>query len=234
MKDLRRTRKLTQSALAELVNVGKGTIERLERGDDQVSVRTVFRVLEVLGASPQHYYELAMYPSLMVAEIHARDGLLHGLHTYVRVLCERTQLALPALAEAMRIPPTTLSAWVGADTPAPLPALALLLALIHLDVPLTDLAPIVHATDDPAAQARQCAVTRGTLITRLREVNAQAPPAADSPLAIDAILGRLTALLQQYLTLPQIVRNELFRICVDLERYRVLLSLAIRSIEGAP
>src|SRR5689334_6498698 len=56
LKDLRRARRLTQSDLAEVVEVGRGTIERLESGDDRISVGTVLQVLKILGASPCHYY----------------------------------------------------------------------------------------------------------------------------------------------------------------------------------
>jgi transcriptional regulator with XRE-family HTH domain len=59
LKDLRRTRRLTQSDLAETVDVGRGTIERLESGDDRISIGTVLQVFQTLGASPCHYYDLA-------------------------------------------------------------------------------------------------------------------------------------------------------------------------------
>src|SRR5262245_31431391 len=62
LKELRRARKLSQSDLAEIVAVGRGTIERLEHGDDRVGVGTVFQVLKFLGASPWYYYDLATHP----------------------------------------------------------------------------------------------------------------------------------------------------------------------------
>jgi transcriptional regulator with XRE-family HTH domain len=55
LKDLRRARKLTQSDLAEAVEVGRGTIERLESGDDRIGIGTVLQVFQALGASPWHY-----------------------------------------------------------------------------------------------------------------------------------------------------------------------------------
>src|SRR5262249_55093614 len=69
LKELRRAQKLSQSDLAEVVAVGRGTIERLEHGDDRVGVGTVFQVLKSLGASPWHYYDLAIHPQRTLKEI---------------------------------------------------------------------------------------------------------------------------------------------------------------------
>src|SRR5689334_15598689 len=70
LKELRRAKKLTQSKLAEAVDVGRGTIERLESGDVHVGVGTVLHVLTILGVSPWHYYELATQARRTAGEIH--------------------------------------------------------------------------------------------------------------------------------------------------------------------
>src|SRR5215475_6776826 len=92
LKDLRRARRLTQSDLAETVDVGRGTIERLESGDDRISVGTVLQVFKTLGASPCHYYELATEKARTLNEIQQQRAVLHGITAYVRALAERKQV----------------------------------------------------------------------------------------------------------------------------------------------
>jgi transcriptional regulator with XRE-family HTH domain len=60
VKALRRAHQLTQSDLAERIEVGRGTIERIEHGDDHVYVGTVVRVLAALGAAPWLFFDLAI------------------------------------------------------------------------------------------------------------------------------------------------------------------------------
>lgn len=47
----RRERKLTQQAVAEAAGIGRSTLNQLERGTANVSVSSLMRVLEVLGAA---------------------------------------------------------------------------------------------------------------------------------------------------------------------------------------
>lgn len=140
LKELRQTHKLTQSALAEAVAVGRGMIERLESGDDRISVGTVLHVLKVLGASPcYYYYDLATQPTKTLGEIYAQRAIVRGIVTYVRVLAERKHVGLSALDDFAYSP-----LMFGADGTGDIDAIstyALLLALIYLEAPLADLAP---------------------------------------------------------------------------------------------
>ncbi len=51
LRDLRRERKLTQDALAKLLNVGKTTICFLETGVREPSVEMLFKVAKVFGVT---------------------------------------------------------------------------------------------------------------------------------------------------------------------------------------
>ncbi len=79
LKDLRRARRLTQSDLAETVEVGRGTIERLESGDDRISIGTVLQVFQALGASPCHYYDLATAKARTLSEVQQQRAVIHGI-----------------------------------------------------------------------------------------------------------------------------------------------------------
>jgi transcriptional regulator with XRE-family HTH domain len=89
LKELRRARRLTQSDLAEAVDVGRGTIERIESGDDRVGVGTLLQVFTALGASPWQYYELATQQARTLAEVQQQRAIVHGIAAYVGVLAER-------------------------------------------------------------------------------------------------------------------------------------------------
>ena len=101
LKDLRRARKLTQSDLAEAVEVGRGTIERLESGDDRISIGTVLQVFQALGASPCHYYDLATAKASSLNEVYQQRAVIHGVTAYVRALAERKQVPPAVLGEVM-------------------------------------------------------------------------------------------------------------------------------------
>ena len=102
LKDLRRAQKLTQSQLAEAVEVGRGTIERLESGDDRIGVGTVLQVLKRLGASPWQYYDLAIEPARTLSEVRQQGAVIRGIAAYVRVLAERKQVPASLLDEVTR------------------------------------------------------------------------------------------------------------------------------------
>jgi DNA-binding XRE family transcriptional regulator len=89
LKDLRQAHKLTQSALAELVEVGRGTITRLESGDDRIGVGTVMHVIKTLSASPWHYYDLATQPGRTRREM--RQQLAVMRHCCLRAVAGGTQ-----------------------------------------------------------------------------------------------------------------------------------------------
>src|SRR5262249_32894162 len=101
LKDLRRARRLTQSDLAEVVEVGRGTIERLESGDDRIRVGTMLQVLKRLGASPCHYYDLATEKARSLNEVYQQRAVIYGIAAYVRALAERKQVPPAVLGEVM-------------------------------------------------------------------------------------------------------------------------------------
>jgi transcriptional regulator with XRE-family HTH domain len=145
LKALRRTRKLSQNDLAEAITVGRGTIERLEGGDDRIRIGTVLRVLRMLEASPWHYFELALYPWRTVSEVRQQHTVVRGIEAYIRGLAEQKQISPAVLAEVMRTqPPSSTNG--GRDAVQLLSELPLLRALIYLDAPLADLAEIVRAS----------------------------------------------------------------------------------------
>jgi len=101
LKALRRTRKLSQSELAEAIDVGRGSIERLEGGDARIRIGTVLHVLTMLDASAWDYFELALYPWRTLGEVRQQRMLVQGIEAYIRGLAERKQVSPTVLAEIM-------------------------------------------------------------------------------------------------------------------------------------
>jgi transcriptional regulator with XRE-family HTH domain len=231
LKDLRRARRLTQSDLAEAVEVGRGTIERIEGGDDRVGVGTVLQVLNALGGSPWHYYELATQPARTLAEVEQQRAVLHGIAAYVGALAEHKQVPAAVLDEVTRAPFS--DGGLAADADA-LSAYALLLALIHLDAPLADLLPIIHAARGHVALGQTLAEARGALALELQR--AQQSGQAEPPRlpSLDVVVTRIAALVRHGTDLPTIVRHELSRVEADLRRYRALLARAVGDITAEP
>jgi transcriptional regulator with XRE-family HTH domain len=232
LKDLRRARRLTQSDLAEVIDVGRGTIERLESGDDRIGVGTVLQVLKILGASPCHYYDLATEKVRSLNEVYQQRAVIDGIAAYVQALAERKQVAPPVLGEVMQ---TSFAESVqGTATTDALSVYALLLALMYLDAPLTDLAPIARAATDHEALGRELAEARGAFALEMQRAqqNGQAEPHAVP--SLDVVVARITALIRYSSDLPTMVKHELSRVEADLKRYRALLSLAVSYITADP
>ncbi len=226
---LRRARKLTQQDLAEAVAVGRGTIERLEKGDDGVGIGTVLQVLHMLGASPSYYDGLATAKVRSLDELETRRAIITGLTVYVQTLAQIKQIPSATLRTLM---PRT---WANTDwsaTDADMFFLYdLLLACIALDVPLIDLATIIQAPTDHAALGRQLAEERGTLERELQHVHYDGLSKMSSLPAMDALIRRITALMRMHTNLPTIVMLELVRVDIDLRRYRALLVLAMHHVQ---
>lgn len=51
VKDLRRKKKLTQTAVAELLNSSQSRVAKMEKGDDSVSVDLLLKAVYALGAT---------------------------------------------------------------------------------------------------------------------------------------------------------------------------------------
>ena len=232
LEDLRRARRLTQSDLTEVVEVGRGTIERLESGDDRISVGTVLQVFQALGASPCHYYDLATEKARTLTEIQQQRAVMHGITAYVRALAERKQVPAAVLDEVARAS-LAKSTHESADSDA-ISAYALLLALMYLDAPLADLAPIVRAASDHEALGRQLAEARGAFALEMQHAqqNGQAEPYAVP--SLDVVVARITALIRYSSDLPTMVKHELSRVEADLRRYRALIARAVGNIMAEP
>ncbi len=232
LKDLRRARKLTQCDLAEAVEVGRGTIERLESGDDRISIGTVLQVFQALGASPCHYYDLATAKASSLNEVYQQRAVIHGVTAYVRALAERKQVPPAVLGEVMH---TSFAdnTHGTADTDA-LSVYALLLALMYLAAPLTDLAPIARAVTDHEALGRELAEARGAFALEMQHAqqNGQVEPYAVP--SLDVVVARITALIRYSSDLPTMVKHELSRVEADLRRYRALIARAVGNIMAEP
>jgi transcriptional regulator with XRE-family HTH domain len=232
LKDLRRARKLTQSDLAETVEVGRGTIERLESGDDRIGVGTVLQVFKALGASPWYYYDLATQPARTLAEVEQQRAIIHGITAYVRALAERKQVP-PAVLDDVACASLAEGAHGSAGSDA-ISAHALLLALMYLDAPITDLAPIARAATDHEALGRELAEARGAFALEMQhaQANGQVEPYAVP--SLDVVVARITALIRYSSDLPTMVKHELSRVEADLRRYRALIARAVGNIMAEP
>jgi transcriptional regulator with XRE-family HTH domain len=232
LKELRRARKLSQGDVAEAIQVGRGTIERLEAGDDRVSVGTVLRVLRMLEASPWHYYDLATNPSRALSDIRRQRVVMRGIVAYMQALAERrhTQLLMLEEAECSRL----ISIANGAEGADSLSAHDVLLALMYLDAPLADLAPIFRASGHHEAIGRQQAEARSVFATVMGDAQPHEQMERYSLPSLDAIVSRVSALLRYSHDLPTLLRHELSRVDADLKRYRALLVLAVGYIKAEP
>jgi transcriptional regulator with XRE-family HTH domain len=232
LKDLRRARRLTQSDLAEAVEVGRGTIERLESGDDRISIGTVLQVFNTLDASPCHYYDLATAKASSLNEVYQQRAVIHGITAYVRALAERKQVPPAVLGEVTHA--SFADNAQGTGTTDALPIYALLLALMYLDAPITDLAPIARAATDHEALGRELAEARGAFALEMQHAqqNGQVEPLAVP--SLDVVVARITALIRYSSDLPTMVKHELSRVEADLRRYRALIARAVGNIMAEP
>ena len=232
LKELRRANNLSQGDLAELVNVGRGTIERLEAGDDRVGIGTVLHVFKALGASPWHFYELAMLPTRTLADIRHQHAIIQGIATYVATLAECKQVPQAVWTEITRTPlPEREWSTIAIDS---VPDITWLLALQYLDAPLTDLTPLLQATTNHMALGHQLADARGAFARHLGQINGLEHGDRQSLPSLDSVLYHLSSLLCFDYDLPSILKHELIHIETDLKRYHPLLVLAIRYIKAEP
>jgi DNA-binding XRE family transcriptional regulator len=193
IKELREKRKLSQTKLGEALDVSRSTVERLEVGEPNVGIATVLRAIEVLNASPWHYYDVAMHTSVAYEEVCRRQAILSGIHTYVRALCEQKQIGIDVLSDVMQVPRATLTRWFS-DPAAQVSEMALLLALVYLDVPLTDIANIVHATTNHEALGRRLAENRAHAMQAQQMEHMPRTVSRNVP-ALEAISRRLVFIL---------------------------------------
>jgi hypothetical protein len=146
-------------------------------------------------------------------------------------------------AERKRISPTVLTEATHISSPAcpngsddtdVSSALALLLALIELDPPLADLAPIVRASSEHDVIARELAEARGTFAIEMAQLPPHEPFEWQSLPSFDTIVSRVSTILRYSQDLPTVLKHELVRVEADLKRYRALLILAMSYIKAEP
>src|SRR5262249_11586013 len=122
----------------------------------------------------------------------------------------------------------------GTATTDALSGYALLLALLYLDAPITDLAPIARAATDHEALGRELAEARGAFALEMQHAqqNGQVEPYAVP--SLDVVVARITALIRYSSDLPTMVKHELSRVEADLRRYRALIARAVGNIMAEP
>nr|PZN21295.1 MAG: hypothetical protein DIU80_19225 [Chloroflexota bacterium] len=223
LKSLRYKADYSTEALGEAVGVKRGTIERLEKGDDSVAIRTVTRVLSLLGASPWSYHRLATDPHLSLDVVLQHHAIARSITTYLITLATQRGIPLEMLAELMRIPLQTLSRIAGEEGHGGmLPDLALLLGLIALDGALTDVETIAQAERDHDAIARQLATQRAVYMAA-DQTDSALPRQMHSYPLIDSALRHLSLIQRNSQDLPAMLRQELSRAIRDLEQFQILL-----------
>jgi transcriptional regulator with XRE-family HTH domain len=229
LKELRKRRKLSQIRLGAAVDVSRSTIDRLEKGDPTVGIGTVMQALDILSASPRHYYDLAMHASLTDEDVSRRQAVLGGIQTYVRVMCEQKQIGVDVLSDVMYMPSGALVKWIS-DPTSQLSELALLLALVYLDVPLTDIAELVHATHDHDMLGRRLAEDRAAYAAQLRQREHSTRSASRRVPALETISRRLAVIVRNSQELPPVLKHELARIVDDLDHYHTRMSVGLESM----
>jgi transcriptional regulator with XRE-family HTH domain len=233
LKALRRTRKLSQSDLAEAIEVGRGSIERLEGGDDRIRIGTVLRVLTMLEASAWDYFELALYPWRTLSEVRQQRMLVRGIEAYIGGLAEQKQIPPAVLAEVMRTKPPEFTNG-GLDAVQFTSELPLLRALIYLDAPLADLAEILGASSGHEAIGRRLAEERTAFAIRLQQANQREQTELRAVPSLDVLVGRMRAIVQNSPELSTILKHELSRMVAELERYRVYVTDAVGRLLVEP
>jgi transcriptional regulator with XRE-family HTH domain len=223
LKHLRESRALSTEALAEEVGVKRGTVERLEKGDDSVAIGTVTQVFEVVGASPGSYHLLATDPSASLTDVLHRHEIALGIASYLVALASYQRIPLETLADLMHAPIGSLHSVESNARPSTrLPDLSLLLGLLALDVPLTDVQAIVEADLEHDRIGRQMASQRASVAASTLAEPAVTGPPHSYPL-IDSALRRLSLLQRNGQELPAVLRHELARAIRDLEQFQILL-----------
>jgi transcriptional regulator with XRE-family HTH domain len=199
-RELRKGYRYTQQALADAADVGKRTVERLDRGDRPVSIRSLEPIMVVLGASADEVHYLMTNPSATVSEAKElaraqlqrsslwqgipdrsqpshQDPRLRGLQAYVRTVRERQHISRKVLADMLGVGIAALADWeAGRSNALPLPAV--LRAIMQLIGAMEDLKQIDTATEGHEALGRRLAEARVPIL--LKESTPEPSDAADA------------------------------------------------------
>lgn len=225
---LRDHRGLSREQVAEATGVRYGTIERLEKGDPMVAVSTVARVIAHVGASPWYYCLLATDPSLSLDEIFHRMSVVDGIAAFIRALAQHDALPIDVLSDLMGVSADRLLD-ESHSTFQTLPDLALIQGLIALNVPISDLEPIMHAPSNHRELGQQIGMERAALLAQRQIEHPLSRSAHSSFPLLDTALRRLTFLHHNQELMSSILRYELLRAIADIEQFRTQISVLTRS-----
>jgi transcriptional regulator with XRE-family HTH domain len=217
VRELRKGYRHTQQSLADTAGVGKRTVERLDRGDKPVSLRSMEPIMATLGAPPDEVNYLLTNPSATVDEAielaqarlqrnaiwnssigqtrlaHADPRLL-GVQIYVRTVRERQGISRKTIADQLGIGMGVLADWEdGRSAALPLPAVVRAVTL--LGGTLDDLKQIDSSTHDHEALGRQLAEARVQLTVEQSELKEESTSEVLAlPLRERTLLQRIAAI----------------------------------------
>ena len=216
-RELRKGYQYTQQSLADAARISKRTVERLDRGDRPVSIRSLEPIMATLGASPDEVHYLRTNPAATESEarelaqaqlqrsplwrgiVHQpheahQDPRLRGVQTYVRIVRERQHISRKVLADLLGVSITDLADWEeGRSNTLPVPSVVR--AITRLNGTLDDLKQIDLAIDDHEALGRRLAEARVPILIEDRIPDQGVPPDAQTALSPqETILRRIAAL----------------------------------------
>jgi len=216
-RELRKGYQYTQQSLADAADIGKRTVERLDRGDRPVSIRSLEPIIAALGASPDEVHYLRTNPSATVSEakelaqahlqrsslwpgiahqahVSHQDPRLRGVQAYVRIVRERQNISRKVLADRLGVGMSALADWEdGRSNTLPVPAVVR--AITQLNGTLEDLKQIDLASESHEALGRRLAEARVPILIEDRIPDQGVPPDAQTALSPqETILRRIAAL----------------------------------------
>ncbi len=216
-RELRKGYQYTQQSLADAARISKRTVERLDRGDRPVSIRSLEPIMATLGASPDEVHYLRTNPAATESEARElaqaqlqrsslwrgiahqsaeaqRDPRLRGVQTYVRVVRERQNISRKMLADMLGVSITDLADWEDGRSNT-LPISAVFRAITRLNGTLEDLKQIDLASESHEALGRRLAEARVPILIEDRIPDQGVPPDAQTALSPqETILRRIAAL----------------------------------------
>ena len=216
-RELRKGYQYTQQSLADAARISKRTVERLDRGDRPVSIRTMEPIIATLGASPDEVHYLRTNPSATESEAKElaqaqlqrsplwrgsahqahgahQDPRLRGVQTYVRIVRERQNISRKELADLLGVGMTDLATWEDGQSNS-LSFSVVVRAITHLNGTLEDLKQIDSASEGHEALGRRLAEARVPILVEERPSDSE--PVTDAPAVLsqhETVLRRIAAL----------------------------------------
>jgi len=179
---LRKGHLYTQQSLADTTGVGKRTVERLDRGDGPVSLKSLEPIMALFGTPPDDVNYLLTNPAATIHEAQQLaqallqrsvtpqegsgrrqrldlDPRLRGVQTYVRIVREHQNISRKVLADMLGIGISALADWEEGRSTA-LPLSVVFRAITQLGGTLEDLKQIDLASEKHVALGRHLAEVR--------------------------------------------------------------------------